>query len=347
MLRLLKNKQFWGGLIAVLLLAYCVKDIRLTDLEDLLRHTRYDYLALSVGVSFVFIIFRGLRWRFLVIQQSAVPVVRGVTLFSAGQVLNIVLPALTGQVGRLILFAKRLGLRKSFVFSTIVLEVVFDAISLIVFMLFTSLAFAFPAEYRSVSIILVIVTVVLLVLLYLMLHYQHPFEEFWRRRLSRRWPGVYVTIKKFLRSFTQGLELLRSYGHMARSIGLSLASWTAHLVAIYLLFHAFSFSLPVGAAAVLMIVNTLVLMIPLTPGNAGTFEVVVSTSLMAFGIPKSDAVLFALALHAVDILPIVAMGLFYLRYEGVTIRELKETPTDETILDRISEEGQFVEEERR
>jgi uncharacterized protein (TIRG00374 family) len=346
MLRLLKKKQFWGGLIGLLLLAYCVKDVRFAEIRALLSRVDFHYLILSIVCTFLFVIFRAIRWRLMIARQLKTPVLPMVTLYSAGLVLNMVMPVLTGQVGRMFLFARKLALRKTFVFSTFLLEVLFDAVSLILFMGFTSLAFAFPKEYRDVSFIVAGITVAVMLGLYLMLHYQRSMEECGRRWLSRRWPGVYVTLKKSLRSFAKGIELLKSSQHMAGSIALSLLAWTGHMLVIYFLYRSFGFTLPIAAAAALMIINTIVLMIPITPGNAGTFEVAVSASLAAFSVARTDAVLFALALHLLDLLPIAVIGSFFFHFEKVSLRELQSRHEDEIIFNKISEEGTFVDDDR-
>lgn len=340
-----RSKQFWGTLIAVALLAYCVKDITLTELQALSHRVNYLYLIPAVGGTFLFIIFRALRWKLMLSQHRRIKRFRVIALYSAGQVLNIVMPALTGQVGRLILFAKKEGLRKTFVFSTIVLEVLFDALSLVIFLMFTSVAFVFPDGYRSVGIAIAVVTVVLLALLWLMVQFRSRLEEVGRRHLRHRWPGFYVSVKKFVRSFAKGIETLRSSQHFFGTFGYSLASWTAHTLVIYFLFLAFGFRLPFAAAATVMIINTLALMVPITPGNAGTFEVAVSTSLTAFAVGRSDAVLFSVALHILDLLPVFAFGFSFLHLERLSIREIKSQHKDEKILERVSDNGTLIETE--
>lgn len=346
MKRVLKSKRFWGALIALGLLIFCIKDIRPSEVRSLCERIEWLYVFPAIGTAFIFIISRALRWKVIIAQQAEIGYRRVVALYSAGQVVNIAMPALTGQVGRLILFARKLGLAKTYVFSTIVLEILFDALSLIIFMLITSLVFAFPSKYRFASIMVAIATLIILVILYFILNYQQGIEEFCRRRLVKRWPGVYITIKKSIRSFVKGINMLKSSQHVAGSMGLSLISWTSHVMAIWFLFKSFGFTLPVPAAAAVMIVNTLVLMIPITPGNAGTFELAVSTSLAAMSIGRSDAVLFALALHILDLLPIFVMGAAFFHFERVSLRQIKKEHEDEIIFEKISEDGTFIEEDR-
>ena len=95
--------------------------------------------------------------------------------------------------------------------------------------------------------------------------------------------------------------------------------------------------------ATILILNTLAVMIPVTPGNAGTFELAVSTSLAAFAVGRSDAVLFAIALHIIDLVPIFLMGYVYLGQEKVSIRQIKAEHLEDMVVDRINEDGDFIE----
>jgi uncharacterized protein (TIRG00374 family) len=341
-----KKKQFWGALIAVALLAYCVKDISVAEIRELLERINLYYLIPAVLCSFAFQIGKAIRWRSMVGQNKTLPVMRGTTLYGAGQVLGFAMPALTGQVARMFLFARKEGLRKTFVFSTMVMEVLFDAVALIIFIMMISVAFVFPDEYRVFGAIIGGVTLVALVAFYVVLHYHHQFEDNVLVRIRERRPSTYITLKKFLRSFVKGIEMLRSSQHMFGTIAISVVSWACHILVVYFLFRSFGFELPIAAAAAIMIINTIVLMVPITPGNAGTFEVAVSTSLKAFSIGGSDAVLFALALHLVDLLPIFVMGLSYFRFARVSIREIRTQHEDDTIFKQLSEDGTVIEEEK-
>lgn len=331
-----KKKQFWGLIIAIILLAYCLKDISTTQIKIMYQSVNFYFLIPSLAFSFGMIIFRAVRWRVILENMKKVGLIRIISLYSAGQVVNISMPALTGQVGRLLLFAKKESLSKTYVFSTIVIEVVFDAVTMFLFIIFLSTAtFAFPPEYHSVSIILAIATGILIVLLYLILHFEKQIGVLGKKILRGRWPGVYITLKRFSKSFTKGISLLRSSQHFFRTFLYSVVSWIAHALLIYFLFKAFGFELPIIAAVVVMVLNTLALMIPITPGNAGTFELVVVAALLAYGIEKSDAILFALALHILDFIPIFIMGLFFLKSEKVDFKEIKKQGEKEEILGRV------------
>lgn len=341
-----KSKQFWGVLVALALLAFCLKDVRASDVQALGHRIDYAMLIPAIITAFLFMIFRGMRWRLIVQQQKKIKILHALSLYSAGQILNMAMPMLTGQVGRMFLFSKRAGLKKTFIFSTIVLEVLFDAIALITFLILISLAFAVPDRYRSFGVVISTVTILGLILLYVILHYRHHLVRFGQKRLRKRWPGVYITLRKFLMSFTNGIEMLKSSQHMLGSITYSFLSWGMHTLSIYYLLMAFGLHLPIATAAIVMIVNTVAMMVPITPANAGTFEVAVSRSLAAFSVPLPDAVLFALALHLIDMIPVFTMGLYFTHIEKISLSEIKKEHEETSLLDKVTLEGDFIDDDQ-
>lgn len=333
-----KRKEFYGTIIAVILLAFCFKDISLSDINELSHRANFYYLIPALLMEFILIIFKAVRWKTIVEKTKKLRILPVIPLYSAGQVINIVMPALTGQVGRLLLFSKKAGLTKTYVFSTILLEVLFDAISLLALIFMLSMAFVFPAQYRSVSYIIAIVTVGVFAILYLILHFKDQLGGLSRKSLRDRWPGFYITLRKFARSFYRGIDLLRSTQYFSRTLLYSFASWLAHILVVYFLFKSFGFELPFATAIMIMVINTIALMVPITPGNAGTFEWAVVAPLLAFKIAKADAVLYALALHILDLIPILVMGIFFFRTQRMTLKEIKEEGEKEEVMEEVGEE---------
>jgi uncharacterized protein (TIRG00374 family) len=342
---ILKKKGLWGSLIAIILLAYCLKDINQSDLENIYYDTNFYFILLSFFLQGSVIITKAFRWRTIVENTKKLSILKLIPLFSACQLVNIVMPALTGQVGRILLLSKKAELRRTYVFSTIVLEILFDAISLVIFLLLLSTAsLVFPPQFRSIGYAIAGITIAAFIFLYLLLHYKEKIEIIWRRLLRGRWPGIYIGLMKFSQSFTRGMTLLRSSRYFFRTLLYSLLSWTGHVFVIYFLFRAFGFDLPVISAIVIMLINTLALMVPITPGNFGTFELVVVAPLLALKIAKADAVLFALTLHIVDMMPAVIMGLLFIYTEKLSLREIKQEGEKEELLGTM--ENMVTEENR-
>ena len=324
MTKLLKKKQFWGILIAAALLAYSFKDFQIGDLDEIWGRVSMVYLIPVVVLSFIMQSGRALRWRTIVQPAHNIKITRAVPLYASGAALNYVMPALTGQVGRMLLFARHVNLPKTLLFSTFLVETIFDAMMLFGFIFVGSVSPLYPQQFSVVSNVVFFAALTLLAFMYIFLAFRRNVERFNKKRLRRRWPAVYITLRKFTLSFSRGIDALKSSRHVARSLGFSLLIWFSHISMIYLLFRAFGLEIPAAAAIIVVVVNTLALLVPITPGNAGTFEFAVIATLSTFAIGKTDAALFAVALHIIDVIPILVLSLPFIYARKVTLADISD-----------------------
>ena len=61
-----KKKQFWGSIIAIILLVYCVKDISISQINVLYKSVSFYYLIPAMIFSFAMIISKAIRWRTII-----------------------------------------------------------------------------------------------------------------------------------------------------------------------------------------------------------------------------------------------------------------------------------------
>jgi uncharacterized membrane protein YbhN (UPF0104 family) len=87
------------------------------------------------------------------------------------------------------------------------------------------------------------------------------------------------------------------------------------------LLYAFNFDLPFWGAMVILIINTVLIMIPLSPGNLGTFQFACILGLSFFGVHKAEALSFSLVLHVIEIVPVALLGMFYLIISHTKLEE--------------------------
>jgi hypothetical protein len=118
-------------------------------------------------------------------------------------------------------------------------------------------------------------------------------------------------------SFIDGLNLLHSPWHVAGVTLSSLAYWGVNGLGQYLMFVAMGFHqapyhLGVGAAYASMSVLVAALMLPTGPGFTGNFEWAFVTSLGAYGVDRDGALAYALLMHVVQMLAVVAVGAYFL-----------------------------------
>ena len=324
MASIFKKKQFWGGLIAAGIMVFLFYDLDLPRTIEVAKKLRLIYLIPALLCGTGLIVFKTLRWITIVSKVRKVLFLPTLFLYSTAQIIAVILPALTGQAGRVLLFSKKGNFSKTYAFSTIFLEVVLDGAGLMSLMLIASSVFVFPEDYRFVSYIIAGATTLVLILFYCSLHFQKNLEDFSHRKIRPRSRKAYLVVRKFLRSFNDGISVIKSTDKLF-SISLStIASWICQVGAVYFLFHMFNFDLPFWAAVVVIIVNYLALMVPITPGNIGSFQLAVVASLKMFSVPKTEGVLFSVLLYIVDMLPMVIFAIFFIFREQFSISEISD-----------------------
>ena len=105
--------------------------------------------------------------------------------------------------------------------------------------------------------------------------------------------------------------------------GVQVLAWFVQLAAAFAVLHAFHLGGAGWRAAVLVIVLTnLIGIMPLTPGNVGTFQVAAAAALAAYGVPAGPALAFALGLQAMQLLVAIVAGLFSLSLQDLTLAEM-------------------------
>jgi uncharacterized protein (TIRG00374 family) len=321
-----KAKFILGILIGALFLFLAFRKVDFSQMGEAFRRAKYWYVLLSVAFYFLSHWFRALRWHFL---MAPIQKIRTKHLFSAlviGYMANNVTPAHLGEFLRAYVLGKRNNVRASAVFGTIVIERIIDIFTLLFLMAFTFIVFPFPDWVQKSGYITFTGVVVLLVLLVLMKRHRattlrilgkilKPFPE----RISARADGL-------AHSFLDGVVRLMHWQHYLITIGLSVVIWACYGAVLQMCFYAFDFvriyELPWTAALVVLVITTISVIVPSSPGYIGTYHWLCQISLGLFAIPKSEALTFAFVVHAINFLPVIIVGLVFAGREGIHISKI-------------------------
>ncbi|MCI0595438.1 MAG: flippase-like domain-containing protein [candidate division Zixibacteria bacterium] len=326
-----KYRKFWGIPVALVVLVVVLRDIHLPRVWEAVKGLKPQYLLLVLAFEFLIPVFRAARWRAIIAAHQPVKFQRVFSVYTIGVLANFLLPFLAGVAIRLWLLARRVKVPKTFAFTTMLLEVLFDAFSLIIFMYLVSFIFRFPESFVRIESIVFGGVIFFFSLCYLSLLHRKWFFGLPEKLAARLPEKMRSKLGRLFSSFTAGLSSLQSIPHFALAVFFSLASWTAQAGVIYGLNFAFGYSLPPYAAVLVMIINTLAIMIPITPGNVGVFQLATLFSLGLFGVSKEEALSFGIVLHFFDILPAAVLGSYFMVREHVSVRELEKQAPKETV----------------
>lgn len=139
------------------------------------------------------------------------------------------------------------------------------------------------------------------------------------RLLPERWREPLMSL---VRSMVQALSFLRSPGRVVAAILLSFGIWACYPLSTYALARGFGLELPLAGALVAQSMITAAVAAPQAPGFIGPFQVAAQYGAKLFGVSEGDAGAFSMMLWAIHVVPITAVGLGFLWYEGLNLRGL-------------------------
>jgi len=256
------------------------------------------------------------------------------SLFSSlliGYMANILMPAHLGEFLRAYVLGKKRGVSASSTFATIVVERIIDVFALLLLMVFAIFLYPFPDWINKAGYAMLVGTVVLFVFLILLKKYFAFFERFVNLLFRPLPKGLQEKLGRGVRSFVTGIVPLRSGWDYPVVAVLSVVIWACYGFIIHLVLHAFDFMsvyhLPWSTSLIVLVVTTIGVVVPSSPGYVGTYHWLCQVSLAMFGVPAGPALSFAILTHGVNFLPVLIAGLILAYYEGVEIFKVQHKAT--------------------
>jgi peptidoglycan/xylan/chitin deacetylase (PgdA/CDA1 family) len=296
-------------------------------------------LALAANLASVW--FKAVVWKATLDTIPRHPVFRYRQIVPAifiGFLLNSVLVARLGEVGRMFVLRRRIikdtgrGLPMSTIAGTLVMEQVILGVTLVGLAIGMTLvlpnvpAKVFDGVLALVAAVLALVIGVVAVEIFTR----------WRRRrhqsirtdgdpAARSWNVFLRNAEAVLHELNRGQRLLREPRRAGLSLAGGLLSWTAQLVGIWLTLRAFGIEDHAwGAAAVVFVASNVVGLVQVTPGNVGVFQFAVAFALDAtYGIDRTTGVTFGIFLQVIEIALGAGLGLLFLSLEGLSFGEVR------------------------
>jgi uncharacterized protein (TIRG00374 family) len=319
-----KNLRLWLGLaVSLIFLALAFRNKDLAAMGQALLTADYRYLAPAIGLYFVGVYFRAVRWQALLRPVKALPATALFPVVVIGYMANNLLPARLGELARAYVLAWKHGVAKSASLATVAIERVFDGLTMLVFLLAASLLIRLNEQVTTIAVVATVLFCGLLIGL-VAFGALPALQGVAHAALGRLLPARFgARIESSLIGFVAGLGALRSRGALTRVALTSLAAWLCE-AGMYLIIAA-AFDLGIGWPAALLTtaVANLFTLLPSSPGYVGIFEAGVLAVLVGLlGLPQEAALSYAIVLHAALWLPVTLLGLFFWSRESLSWRDL-------------------------
>jgi uncharacterized protein (TIRG00374 family) len=302
--------------VTVLFSYIALSGINLSEVWRALRTSDYLWLIPALIAFGLGDVARGLRWRSLFAPGRRPPRGSVINATMIGYFYNSILPARAGEAARVLVLNQRSSTPAIEIIGTVVIERLYDVIAILVIFFaaepwLVHVSWFGAAALAAIVLAGLIVAAVVVLAVYgdrplrLLLRPLRRFSLFSGERLER-------TIDEL----NHGLSGLRHGAVALEAFLWTLAAWMLTALCAYFVSVAFHLHLPFACAVLVAVAIGLGMILPSPPGAIGVFEGAALIALKAYGVPHSQALPYALVLHAVNFVPFVVVGALLLQYNA-------------------------------
>ena len=343
-----------GTAVSLTTLYFAFRNVPINELLEYLTTINYVWIIPTVAAILFAFGLRAARWRFILASNYPVGFWQAFHPLMIGFMINCVLPGRVGELARPLVLNRKEAVPISTGLATVAVERIFDLIILLLLFLAVSsvvrIAPGFNVTfggYRLNYEVLITVFNSMLKIGFLMviglflvtlgktrelanrLILSAPELLFFASTSSRDWLKEKVSrpAVRIIENIASGMALIKDPKRIIICFIYSLAVWFFTALSYYL----FSIGCPqinltLSEITAVMVIICFVIALPSVPGYWGLWEAGGVFAMLLFGVSESEAAGYTLANHAVQIVPVVLVGLVSAWISGVNIRQVYEQP---------------------
>ncbi len=316
-------KIIFGLLISIGFLFLAFRQLDFQQMKQAFALAKYWLLIPCLIVIFASHWLRSLRWQFLLNPIKKIPVGNLFSALLIGYAANMILPAHLGEFARAYVIGRKREISVSSVLATIVVERIIDVLSIVLIMAFTLVIYPFPDWVKKSGYIMFAFAIGLFVFLVLMKVYTEATLKFICIMLRPFPQSIKEKVENLSRSFLDGLKPMKSKFDYVIIFMLSIVIWLCYWAVIYINFYTFNlvaeYNLGVTAGLVLLVITTISVVVPSSPGYIGTYHWLCQVSLELFHVPRAIGLTYAIVVHAMNFFPIFLVGFVLAWKEGIKL----------------------------
>ena len=303
-------------------LAWVMHDVDPRGLWRILTSVNVPLLAPAVALDVLSYWSQGFRWKLLLHPVGRLSTLRSTQAVYAGLFTNEILPLRAGELVRAFLVSRWLSTGVLRVFPSMVVERMFDGIWLALGLGFTAILVRLPRNLLEAADILGILVITSLGL-FLFLVFRKPKrtvagpsdkESGWKP--LRRASALIGRVAKGIAEIG-----------ITRSFYLSFVSSSLILIfeilAFWMVMLAYGLQLSVWQGAAVLLIVHFGTAIPNAPSNIGSYQFFTVLGLGLFGVDKTAAAGFSVAVFLILTVPLWLIGIFAVSRTGMTFREIR------------------------
>jgi uncharacterized protein (TIRG00374 family) len=327
-------KLIIGIAIGAILLFLFFRKADFSQFLESLKEANYGIIfIIFVLLTFTYVL-RGLRWQYFLLPIKKAKLSNLITTTIIGFTVTTLLPGRLGEIARPYLLGVKENISKSAAFATVIVERLFDFITIFLFFSFYLLLKPPSAPksvhekslleaYQEGGIIGIAICVFFIILL-ILIHLKTEWFQSLMDKLIKPLPKKFAQkVRKPLNSFIKGLVIIDMKKNLPFLVIYSLVLWLIIAFCYWLGLIAFNIKLPFYFAFFLNTAAAIGAVIP-TPAGVGAYHMACQICLVVFlGLDANISRAYATIMHAVSFFPIAIFGIILIWMEGLSFSKIK------------------------
>jgi uncharacterized protein (TIRG00374 family) len=321
-----------GIAVSVACLYFATRGTDWGEVAEVLAKTSLVWVGAVVVASLASLYIRAQRWRVLLRPLGDIPLYPALSATAIGFGASSVLPFRLGEVLRPALLGRRAGVGLSGALSSVVLERLFDMLSVIGCLIAVLLIHHVPRELRRSGYILTGLVVVGFVVLILMQRNRRGAERIVDAVLRGLPARVAHRVRHMFDAFMNVVDGLADIPTVLLVLFYSAYLWIVIALTFVFSFLALDTHVPLVAASLTMVVTVAAAVsLPQAPGAAGTWQFACVFPLERFfHVPHKHAVGYSILTWLVQMVVNIGVAAYFLAREHLSFRDLARLAPSET-----------------
>jgi uncharacterized protein (TIRG00374 family) len=266
---------------------------------------------------------QSLRWNLLLRPFGKISVAKTFQALYAGVFLNLILPLRVGEIARGYLASRFSGARFPSIVSSMFIEYLFDGIWFALGIGLVALVVPFPGQMAGTARVIGVLVIAAIGTFIFFLFYKRNVESpDTAPPRSLAWKPVWHAMS-FLRKVRKGFQVIGVSRRFWVSLAISGFDIMFHIVAFWMIMHAYGIHLPLTVAAAILLFVFVGLIVPNAPSNVGSFQFLCVLGLLAFGVDKTTASGFSVFFFVIVNIPQVVIGWLAFMRSGEKLNEIR------------------------
>jgi glycosyltransferase 2 family protein len=261
-----------GLVISAIFIYLAFRRVRLGEIYFSLSHANYLLILPNMAIVMLCMVIRAERWKYLLKPLGEFKQSQLFPSVMIGFMANNILPARLGEVVRAYSLGSKTGQSRTSVFASVVLERLFDSLSLLAMFWLVILFIPFPDPIKKFGIITLFVNIGLILGLLLLKKRTTWLVKIVLRVLFFLPQNLSDRLEYVMNRFAEGLDVFHHFRPLMMVIFWSVFLWIITALSNYFVFMAFGLYPNPAATFILLLFVAAGVMLPSAPGFVGVFQ---------------------------------------------------------------------------